>query len=120
MIIFEIKMKNRFVKNKPLLFVLSNCKNKLRKAIIENSGKEEIYSICECVLNVCNGNVKLIKEDHKKLKKYRKIFKKLLDKGYSLSEKKKLLVQKGGFLQFLIPAIVTGLSSIISSAISKT
>ena len=35
----------------------------------------------------------------------------------TLKEKKKILVQHGGFLQYLIPAAITGISEIISSLI---
>lgn len=117
-----IKMKsklNRFSKNKNYLCLLSNCKNKLRRAIVSNSNREQIYSVCECILNVSNGNVKLSKDDFAKLKKYNKNFKSLLDRKSNLKEKKKLLIQRGGFLQFLIPAVISGISSIVAAAISK-
>jgi hypothetical protein len=51
------------------------------------------------------------------LKRFRKVLHKLLEKS-SLKIKKKILIQQGGFLQFLIPAVVSGIASIISSAIS--
>ena len=110
---------NRVSKNKNYLCLLSNCKNKLRKAIVSNSNRDQIYSVCECILNVSNGNIKLKKEDFNKLRKYRKFFKKLLIRKGSLQEKKKLLIQRGGFLQFLIPAVISGISSIVAAAISK-
>jgi hypothetical protein len=40
-------------------------------------------------------------------------------KKSNLASKKKILVQNGGFLQFLIPAVITGISEIVSSLISK-
>ena len=114
-----MKQLNRLSKNKNYLCLLSNCKNKLRKVIVSNSNKDQIYSVCECILNVSSGNVKLNDEDFTKLKKYKKIFRKLLNKSSGLREKKKLLVQHGGFLQFLIPAVISGISSIVAAAISK-
>jgi len=36
-----------------------------------------------------------------------------------LRNKKEILIQKGGFLQFLIPAVISGITSIISSYISN-
>ena len=110
---------NRFSKNKNYLCLLANCKNKLRNAIVSSSSRDQIYSVCECVLNISNGNVKLNKEEFAKLKKYRKYFKKLLARKVGLKEKKKILIQSGGFLQFLIPAVISGLSSIAAAAISK-
>lgn len=112
-------MKNRFVENKEFLLALSKCKPKLRKSIVSNCSKESIFSIIECVLNVCNGNVEINKEVYEKLKPFNPTFKKLLNKKVSVDKKRHLIIQKGGFLGVLIPAIVTGLASIISAAISK-
>ena len=56
--------------------------------------------------------------DFQKLKKYKTCLRKLVKKS-NLASKKKILVQNGGFLQFLIPAVITGISEIVSSLISK-
>ena len=82
-------MSSRFNKNKPYLLLLSNCKNKFRKNLILNSDKEQIYSICECLLNISNGNIKISETNYSQLKPYSKIFKKILNKKSSLKQKKK-------------------------------
>jgi hypothetical protein len=102
-----------------MLLLISSCKKKLRQKIIEGSDKDFIYAILECVFNVVNGNVRLDNKNFEKLKQFKTVFKHLLNKNLALKQKKKILIQKGGFLQFLIPAIITGISSIISAAISK-
>ena len=81
--------------------------------------KDNKIKICECILNIINGQIKLSKEDFEKLKPYKNLFRKLLTKNTKIKEKKRLIIQKGGFLQILIPAIISGLASIISSAISS-
>ena len=43
---------------------------------------------------------------------------KLVQKS-TLKQKKKILVQQGGFLEYLIPAAISGITSIISSFINK-
>ena len=78
-----------------------------------------INKICECILNIIEGRVKISNKDFEKLKPYKNLFRKLIKKNTKLKEKKKLIIQKGGFLQILIPAIISGLASIISSVISK-
>lgn len=110
---------NRLIKNKDFLLLLSKCKPKLRKALITGSSKEALYAVLECVLNVCNGNVHINSDEFNKLKPFNRTFKKLIDKKVDLGQKRKIIVQKGGFLQVLIPAIISGLASIISSAISS-
>ena len=73
------------------------CTKANQKDIINRAKAPLINKICECVLNILNGKVKITEEDHKKLEPYKKIFRKLLQKNTSLSHKKRLIVQKGGF-----------------------
>lgn len=112
-------MKSRFENNKEYLLLLSKCKKKFRNHLILHSDKDQIYSICECLLNIAKGNISIDKNSFEKLKPFKKTFKKVLDKKINLKDKKKLLIQKGGFLSVLIPALISGISSIISASISK-
>ena len=114
-----MKYENRCIKHRDFLHLLGKSKKKLRGAIILNCDKDQLFSICECILNICNGNIKLDENNFNKLKKYNKIYKKVLDKSIDFKTKKKYLVQKGGFLQILIPAVISGIASIISAAISR-
>ena len=110
---------NRYQKNRHYLCLLSGCKNKLKKAIVNGSSKEQIDAICECILNVCNGNIKLEEENFKKLRPYNRTFKKLLGRKLRTSDKKKIILQHGGFLPILIPAIISAIGGIISASISR-
>jgi hypothetical protein len=103
---------------KDLLKTLSNCKRSIRLAIIKKADKALINTICECCFNLLEGNIDLTEEQHKNLLKYKNTLRKLVLKS-NLKEKKKIISQQGGFLQFLIPAVVTGISTIISSLIDK-
>lgn len=107
----------RVIKYKKLLEILPRCNKKVFNKIIKNSKKEFIYTICECVLNVLKGNIKISKKSLEKLKEKKQILRKLLKK--SNIENKKKIIQKGGFLEILIPSIISGLASIIGSAISN-
>ena len=112
-------MNKRFEKNRKLLEIVGECKKKLRNSIILNSDNDFILTIIECVLNIMNGNVNLNDENFKILKPYNKTFEKLIKKKISLNNKRKIIVQKGGFLQFLIPAIISAVGSIASAIITK-
>lgn len=101
-----------------LLKTLGNCKNKLRKSIIVKSNRKLVQAICELIDNTLRGNLKFLKFDYNNLKKYKHTFRKLLKKS-NLKTKKKILIQHGGFLPILIPSIIGGLSTIISSLVSK-
>ena len=112
-----IKMK-RVIDHNEILKLLSHCNKNTRSIIIQKGNKEFIYSICECILNVLNGNVILTEQQIKELKPYKQSLRKLL-KNNSIKIKKKLLIQKGGFLQIILPSIIAGLATIISSTIAK-
>jgi hypothetical protein len=101
-----------------LLKVLAKSKTKVRQAIIINADRKLIMAICEIVFNVLENNLTLDESDLLKIKRYRFTLRKLIKKT-DLKEKKKILVQRGGFLQFLIPAVITGISNIVSSLIDS-
>lgn len=109
---------SKIERNFDCLKVLACCNKKMRNSIIKGGSKDLIDTICECVLNFLNGNLEINENDTTKLIKYKNALRKIL-KRISIKEKKKVLIQKGGFLQILLPSIITGLSSIISSLISK-
>jgi len=104
--------------NKELFFAIAKCKVCMRKAILNKSDKKLVKAICEMVFNLIYGNLDINSSDFQKLKKYKSYLRKLIKKS-NLKTKKKILVQHGGFLQFLIPAVITGISEIVSSLISK-
>lgn len=109
---------SRIQKNIHFLNNLSSCKPCIRKNLLSKSSKESIASICEIVDNLLNNKIPISSELKQKLVKFKCPMRKLVKKS-KLSEKKKLLIQKGGFLQFLIPAAITALGSIISDAITS-
>ena len=108
----------RIQKNLDYLKVLSCCPKKMCKTIISNGPKDLIDSICECVLNLLIGNIRLDQNHKERLYKYKNSLRKLLKKK-NLKQKKKILVKNGGFLQILLPSIISGLASIVSSVISS-
>jgi len=105
-------------KQKDIINTLSKCKPCVRKAILNKADKKLVSAICEIVDNFLHGNLSINKTVLPKLKKYKHTFRKLVTKS-NFKNKKKLLVQRGGFLEFLIPAVITGISSIVSSLISN-
>lgn len=103
--------------NKHFLYLLCNSPRKVQNTLVKNATKSQIFAICEIVLNILKGNLKLPDEQIQKLQKKKKLLRDLIKR--SSLKTKKHLIQKGGFLQFLIPSIITGLASIVSSLIKK-
>ena len=114
-------MSNKLKENFPVIQLLSKIKNaKKRKNILkEIEGDQNIYdSIAEIIRNNQKGNIKLTKLQTNKLKKYNKVL-----KGFCCSKNKKcfkkrknLLIQSGGVLPILIPAVASILSSLFNRA----
>jgi hypothetical protein len=100
-------------------FLLSKyCTKANQKDIINRAKAPLINKICECVLNILNGKVNISKDDVEKLKPYKKLFRKLLQKKLKLTQKKKLINQKGGFLQIILP-LITAAIDLFSNLFNK-
>jgi len=91
-------------------FLISKyCTKSNQRDIIKRAKAPLINKICECVLNILNGKVKISDDDLKKLEPYKKTFRKLLEKKTKLANKKKLIIQRGGFLQIILPLITAAI-----------
>lgn len=112
-----------FEKNILMLLADPNANRRMKTSIINSSDSKTINKICEVVLNVLNKNIKVSENTLNNLKPYSKYCRRLLNKKLNIREKKKILlkkgIQRGGFLQFIIPAVISGIATIISSLISK-
>jgi hypothetical protein len=108
----------KLVKQKNILNLLASSKRDYKKILIENADKKLLEAICESADNLLVGNLPITDEIKAKLKKHRKSLVKLAD-NTTIEEKKKILKQKGGFINILIPAIISGVASIIASIINK-
>ena len=113
LVFFKLIMK-RVKNNIYCLQLLGKCKPTLRKAILSNGDEELICSICECILNVLNGNVKLEPDVLKKLSRYKKFFRQIAHENDTFNNKKKILVQNGGaWMPFLIPPLIEVVRNIL-------
>ena len=100
-----------------LLKILANPKSKYSKVILKSGDKKLIDTLCEIIFNVLSGKIHISEEDKNKLLKFRKTLQNLFNKGQSFKSRRKILVQKGGFLEFILPAVISGIASIISAAV---
>lgn len=82
---------------------------KLRKAVFENANNGLVTTINEIILNTLNGNSPVNKKTKEKLKKYKKEMRCLICPKKSVKSKRKLLIQKGGFIPALLASLLTGI-----------
>ena len=95
------------------LQVLKNARPKLRKAIVSNCNKDLLNSICECVLNVLNGNIRISDCTKRKLRKFRTSLRSLVDKRLPLVSKRQVIQQRGVFLLPLLSAVLSALAGLL-------
>jgi hypothetical protein len=88
--------------------VLKDAKPQARRALLATADDELIKATDECVINTLNGNHKLTKEDKSKLSKYKSRLRAFVNPKITFKNKRKLLVQKGGFIIPLLTSILTG------------
>jgi hypothetical protein len=81
------------------------------RALLSKANQKQIKSLCECILNVVNGNIPITSHHVKNLKPYQNTIYKVVSKRVPIKSKKKLLVQKGsGF----VPVIATIVGSLLA------
>ena len=107
-------MSKRLKTHAPYLHVLVNGNAKQREGILRGADKELVYCLCECALNVLQGNVKLENKEKHHLKKYKQRLRDLSNKKIALRTKRKLLLkQKGGWVTALIAPILSSLAGLL-------
>ena len=100
-------------RNALLLNVLQKAPVNARKAIlVSHLNKDFVNCICECVLNLLQGNVPLTTQQKINLQKRKKHLRLLASKKTSL-RKKKELIQNGGFLGAILGPIVGVLGNLL-------
>ena len=100
-----------------------HASHKIKRNLVNGLDSQSIDKICEFILNVVNKNAPICAEYRKKLLPQAKFCRRLLNKRISIKDKKRILIkkgiQKGGFLQFIIPAIISAIGGIISCVITS-
>lgn len=103
-------MPNRVKTHLKELVRLKNATAQRRKCMLKNCSPQLVDCLAECALNCLNNGLPLKKAQFTKLKRYKKTLRKIASKKIS-REKKKALIQTGGFIGPLITAVITALAS---------
>jgi len=105
----------RLRSNYHIIHVLKTAVPRLRKANISNCNKELMNCISECVLTVLKRKTKLTVCNTRKLQNHRAALLNVFERHLplSFSQKKRLLVQRGGFLLSLLSAVLPTIANLI-------
>lgn len=98
-------------KQQSFLEVLRTAKPKLRKLLLQNCDDKVICALVEIIHNLLQGHIQLSPNQKKKIQKYKKLFRQLSQKcvkkkNINRKKARKVIVQSGGALPFLIPLIL--------------
>ena len=110
--------------------LIFKCKNEIynigktktkreRSNLLKNFDNCVITAIAEISKNCLLGNIPLSKCNYNKIKKYKNDIRKIASKRTTLKKRRNLIVQKGGFLNILIPTVLSLLANVIEKRLSK-
>ena len=97
--------------------VRRDAKPQARRALLASADDDLVKAIVECAINTLNGKHKLSKEEKSKLHKYRNRLRALVNPKDTIKNKRKLLIQKAGFIA---PLLTTIMSGVIGSLINNS
>jgi len=102
----------------PELKKLNRLKPAHRKKFIKCCSSSFISHLCEALRNLLKGNVPISHGHLKSLNRHKQLLRKLTLKRTSLTNRKQIL-QRGGFLGFLLKPLIAGLASLIGGFIGN-
>ena len=108
----------RLKKHAKTLEFLQKVPAPLRRSILQKASPELIHCICDCAHNILQGNVSISSQQKAKLSKYKTKLRQLTDRKVS-QQKKKKLIQTGGFLPLLLGALAPVLGSVIGGLVKR-
>jgi len=93
---------------------------RLRKRILSEIADDCLYkALHEIAINTVNRKVPLSRPAKISLRKYKSHIQSLTRDTNNKKQRKRLVVQSGGFLPILIPAVASVLGSVLSAVINK-
>lgn len=107
----------------PMLLALASAKPKVRNLILKSLDAHTIRILAQIAANLLHGNIPVTKTQQRKVQKFKRLFTILTNKYTTTEQKRKALIQQGGFLPLLLPIIGSIVSSaagaLINRAVSK-
>jgi len=98
-------------RNACLLEALCHLNKNQRAVFLQTADEKFICCSRECVFNTLKGNVPLERREENRLSKYKTALRRIAAKRGNWKNKRKLLLQRGGFLPYIIRPILSILLS---------
>lgn len=101
----------------PMLLALASARPGVRTLILKSLDATTIRVLAQLAANILHGNIPLDKKQMRKIGKFKHLLKILRYKYANVEQKRKVLIQQGGFLPFLLPIIASITGAFVSRAI---
>jgi poly(A) polymerase Pap1 len=112
----------RQIRNSDLAFLkkLKRSRVEARKVLIQKAKPEHLRLLTECVLNVCNGNIKCTDQQKANLVKHAKHLHAVCDACRPVASRKKIYKnQSGGFIGTLLSVAIPAIATLIANQLSS-
>ncbi len=106
-------MSRRLKKHAATLYLLARAGPKVQRAVLKDAEPALLTTVCECAKNILKGNVPLSGLEKRRLALYKRQLRHLADRRMGKGQKKRLVVQKGGFLPALLGPLIGTLAPLI-------
>lgn len=100
-----------------ILKIVLRAKPSLRNELLKHADKELVRILCECVLNILNGNIPINDKEKKKLCRYKNILRSVVRKT-KCWKKKRTIIQRGG--KYVVPILAPIIGRLLSSIFDST
>lgn len=110
---------SKAIQRRDFLDLLNKSNNKRRRLLIDDATADEIKALIEGLYNIIHGKVQISRSDFRKLKRYKRSIRRIVDKRRSIKYKKKLFKQEGGMLSVALPLLLSALGPTISRLLKK-
>lgn len=98
-------------------------KKKKREQLLSIASSDQIQAVIDCIKNVLRGSVPVDFTPTKKryLRRFKQIYSELLKdrKRVPINSKKRILIQKGGFLTALLPPVIAVAGSLLGDLLRR-
>ena len=101
----------------PMLLALTSAKPEVRALLLKSLDDSTIQVLAQLAANMLHGNIPLTKMQKAKARQFRRVLSFLTNKYISTEQKRRALIQQGGFLPFLLPIVSSIAGALISKAI---
>lgn len=110
-------MSARVKRNLSMLRWLSKANPKARKVVLRSADRDLVDCLCECALNILNGNVPLTQAQKRRLSKYKLVLRRMASGKRSSLKAKRRLIQTGGFIAGILPVVLKALTPLLLKSI---